>query len=208
MENSFKLLDSLPKSLSSSEQLELISNIDENSRSKLIVHNLRIIADYLRRYKDISYEKEDLFSRCVIALIRAIDTYDTKSSTQFHSYAYRCIRNETFAEFKKIKRYKELLEKCERLEIENSIGIEENLIDNELNYKIREEVNKLNDIERQMIELNFGFNGKIYKQYEIAEIYGRSISYVSKTINRALGKIKEGLIMEELFEERTQRLKR
>ena len=208
MENSFKLLDSLPKSLSSSEQLELISNIDENSRSKLIVHNLRIIADYLRRYKDISYEKEDLFSRCVIALIRAIDTYDTKSSTQFHSYAYRCIRNETFAEFKKIKRYKELLEKCERLEMEDSIGIEENLIDIELNYKIREEVNKLNDIERQMIELNFGFNGRVYKQYEIAKIYGRSISYVSKTINRALGKIKEGLIMEGLFEERIQKLKR
>ena len=53
MENSFKLLDSLPKSLSYSEQLELINNMDENSRSKLIVHNLRIIADYLRRYKDI-----------------------------------------------------------------------------------------------------------------------------------------------------------
>ena len=78
--------------------------------------------------------------------------------------------------------------------LKSDIDIETSYEDKEMNALIRKIVYNLPGREREIIMLYFGFyDGKVYKQREIAEKLNLSRSYVSRLINIILNDIREEL---------------
>lgn len=60
-------------------------------RDELISHNLKLSADfaikYCRRY-DMAKDVEDLYGECIIAMVKAVDSYDVERGFDFSTLAY------------------------------------------------------------------------------------------------------------------------
>ncbi|MEM4625497.1 MAG: sigma-70 family RNA polymerase sigma factor [Candidatus Pacearchaeota archaeon] len=80
--------------LISEEQLELLKEArkgDFDSREKLINSNLRLVISLAKRYISSSYNRKDLLMELIsdgnLALIEAIDTYNTEKEVKLSTYA-------------------------------------------------------------------------------------------------------------------------
>lgn len=85
---------SFPRRLTAAEEnmyIELMKNGDKNARSKLIEHNLRLVAYINRKYYSSTNDIDDLISIGTIGLIKAVDTYSPDKGIRLSSYASRCI---------------------------------------------------------------------------------------------------------------------
>ena len=71
----------------------LASGGDENARSKLITHNLRLVAHIVKKYYPTAKNGDDLISIGSIGLVKAVDTFLVKNGTKFATYAAKCIQN-------------------------------------------------------------------------------------------------------------------
>ena len=69
--------DLLPAPLSKEEEAELISRLplDDNARTRLIEHNLRLVVYIARRFENTGIYIEDLISIGTVGLIKAINTF-------------------------------------------------------------------------------------------------------------------------------------
>ena len=79
-----------PSALSREEEkryFELCKKGDESARSKLIEHNLRLVAHIVRKYYVTSKNTDDLISVGTIGLIKAIDSFNDSNGTRFATYA-------------------------------------------------------------------------------------------------------------------------
>lgn len=88
-----------PDPLSKEEEekyLELAKNGDSDARSKLIEHNLRLVAHIVKKYDHKSDDVDDLISIGTIGLIKGVDSYSYKHGTRLTTYAAKCIENATF----------------------------------------------------------------------------------------------------------------
>ena len=89
-------IGSFPKPLSKEEELDCLMRIkqgDEAARSKLIEHNLRLVAHIIKKYYSTYRDQEDLISIGTIGLIKAVSSFDYTKGTKFATYASRCIEN-------------------------------------------------------------------------------------------------------------------
>ena len=87
---------SFPKPLSAKEERECLEKIregDEDAKSRLIEHNLRLVAHIIKRYYSNMKDQDDLISIGTIGLIKAASTFDYEKGTKFATYASRCIEN-------------------------------------------------------------------------------------------------------------------
>lgn len=87
---------SFPPALTQSEERECFEKMktgDEDSRQKLILHNLRLVSHIVRKYYSASKNQEDLVSVGTIGLVKAVDTYNIDNGTRFATYAAKCIQN-------------------------------------------------------------------------------------------------------------------
>src|SRR5690625_2494841 len=87
----------LPPPLSKEEEdrcLQLLATGDENARSKLIEHNLRLVVYIARKFENTGINIEDLISIGTIGLIKAVNTFDPEKKIKLATYASRCIENE------------------------------------------------------------------------------------------------------------------
>ncbi len=85
-----------PRALTQKEEAELLEkmkNGDETARSKLIEHNLRLVAHVIKKYYANCSDHEDLISIGTIGLIKAVKTFDPVKGTRLATYAARCIDN-------------------------------------------------------------------------------------------------------------------
>ena len=69
---------------------------DKDARSKLIEHNLRLVAHIVKKYDNSKEDTDDLISIGTIGLIKGVDSYSKKKNTRLTTYAARCIENATF----------------------------------------------------------------------------------------------------------------
>lgn len=84
------------KPLSAGEERVCICQVaagDRQARSRLIEHNMRLVAHIARKYTQTAREPEDLISIGTVGLIKAIDTYNDKKGNRLATYAARCIEN-------------------------------------------------------------------------------------------------------------------
>lgn len=202
-----------PPPLSAEEErkhFELAQNGNEDSRQKLILHNLRLVSHIVRKYYSNAPDSEDLVSIGVIGLVKAVDTFKTETGIRFATYAARCIQNEILMHFRAQKKHTLDVSLAETIDIDRDgnpltymdiLCTTDNLGD-ELDKKtqieraIRLVKNVLDDREKQIITMRYGLFGisKSYTQKEIAEKLNISRSYVSRIEKSALDKLRQKLL--------------
>lgn len=196
---------SFPRPLTASEEREYLErwkNGDTQARSKLIEHNLRLVAHIIKKYYSNINDQEDLISIGTIGLIKAIDSFNSDKGIRLSSYAARCIENEVLMFFRSGKKSAQDVSLNEPIDTDKDgntltlidiMSTEDNIIDN-LDCKIKSEQLKkfidetLSSREKKIIELRYGLNGQPpLTQREVASFLGISRSYVSRIEKKALG---------------------
>ena len=199
------------------EFFERMASGDQNARSRLIEHNLRLVSHIIRKYY-ASYEcPDELLSIGSIGLIKAVDTFSSKYGTKFATYGARCIQNEILMFFRSRKKASNEISINETIDIDKDgnpltyldiIGVEDSIAENvEMKIytdRLRELVEEvLDDRERIIVVLRYGLKGyRPMTQKEVAAHLGISRSYVSRIEKRALDILKSsfGQIIPDLSE--------
>ncbi len=195
---------SFPQPLSEKEEKKYLVEMkqgDKRARSKLIEHNLRLVAHIVKKYYSSTNDQDDLVSIGTIGLIKAIDSFDLSKGIRLSSYAARCIENEVLMFFRNSKKSAQDVSMNEPIDTDKDgnalvlmdvMSVEDCIID-ELDTKIKSEKllsymdEVLSDREKRVILLRYGLDGnQQLAQREVAKILGISRSYVSRIEKKAL----------------------
>lgn len=200
--------DILPPPLRKDVEEDLVrrSNTgDIDARNKLIEHNLRLVVFLAKKYDNTMYDLEDLVSIGTIGLIKGIKTYKLDKNIKLATYASRCIDNEILMFLRKNKKRMSevsfedsvnLDSEGNELHIEDIFGTEEDLVEKSIECKddkilLASEVKKLDDRDKEIIELRYGLSGKKeLTQKELAEKLNISQSYISRIEKKVIKKLK------------------
>ena len=196
-----------PPPLSKKEETELFSKMstgDMNARTKLIEHNLRLVAHIVRKYYSAHKNQEDLISIGSIGLIKAIDSFKYECGARFATYAAKCIQNEILMYFRSQKKLQSEVSINETIDVDRDgnpltyidiISVEDTIAE-DIDKKIHVErayslINRvLTKRERQILIMRFGLGGEeAMTQREVASCLGISRSYVSRIEKAALEKL-------------------
>ena len=181
---------------------------DSEARTKLIEHNLRLVAHIVKKYYISHPSQDDLVSIGSLGLIKAVDTFNVKNGARFATYAAKCIQNEILMFFRSQKKYTAEVSLEETIDIDKDgnpltygdiVCSEDNYFD-ELDLKIRTEKaffyirTALSEREREIIVLRYGLGKHPPRtQREVARHLGISRSYVSRIEKKALSVLREKL---------------
>ncbi len=195
---------SFPRRLSSAEEsryIALMQQGDENARSKLIEHNLRLVAYINRKYYSLSNDIDDLISIGTIGLIKAVDTFSPDKGIRLSSYASRCIENEVLMHLRSSKKNASNISISEPIETDrqgNTITMIDVIADSTVladvletklqSEKLRKCLSGLSDSRcREIIIRRYGLDGsESLTQKELADKFNISRSYVSRLEKKAL----------------------
>ena len=182
----------------------LFTDQKEVARTKLIEHNLRLVAHICKKYENCNEQFDDLISIGTIGLIKAVDTYSEDKGNKLATYAARCIENEILMHLRSTKKTNNDVYLFDSIG-EDSDGSDIALIDiipapvEDLSEKIDKEnnirlLNKflkvLDPDELEIISYRYGLNGKPeMTQKEIGKMFNISRSYVSRIEKRVLTKL-------------------
>jgi len=200
--------DILPPPLSKAEEeyfLNMASDGDIYARDKLIEHNLRLVVFLAKKYENTRVDLEDLVSIGTIGLIKGIKTFSSDKNIKLATYASRCIDNEILMYLRKNKRVKTEISFDEslsfdsdgnELKLEDILGTDPDIVTKNLEKEtektlVMEEINKLNDRDKEIIVLRYGLNGKKdMTQKEVADLLGISQSYISRIEKKVIKRLK------------------
>lgn len=183
-------------------------NGDESATSKLIEHNLRLVAYIAKKFESSEIEFEDLISTGAIGLIKAVKTFKLDKNIRLATYASRCIENEILMQLRKKRKVKNDISLDKPL-CEDGDGNELVLADilpsdDDVEQKTvdipsdRQMINKLvehlSSREREIMVLRYGLMGhEELTQREVALKLGISQSYISRLEKRILKDMKQKL---------------
>lgn len=197
-----------PKALSAEEEtrlLELYKKGDQNARSKLIEHNLRLVAHVVKKYYSAGADNDDLISIGTIGLIKAVSSYDSDKGIRLATYASRCIENEILMYFRNQKKTAQNISISEPIDTDrdgNALTLidviaDERNLDDDIDLILHSEKlegfikERLDSRERQIIKLRYGLGGyDEMPQREVAKKLKISRSYVSRIEKKALEKLR------------------
>ena len=210
----------LPNPLSEDEVMEQLIKFklgDIDARNKLINHNLRLVLFIAKRYINLcdgnKLEFEDLIMAGMLGLVKGVDTYIINKQVKLSTYISKCINNEILLYLRKCRKvitgisldssYGDELE-CSNLKLGDTISDDKDYFEvfiKEYEYiKIREVIDELDNMDRRIIEMNFGFiDDRIYTQREIAEEFGLSQSYISRKVKNISKVLKKRLKQEKVI---------
>lgn len=201
--------DALPTPLESEEELELILKNEqgnEEAKTKLIEHNLRLVVYIAKKFENTGIDVEDLISIGSVGLIKAIESFNLEKNIKLATFASRCIENEILMYLRKLARHKNELSLDEPLTSDSdgnelvladiisteNDGITETLennVEKKLLYKF---LNKLSSREKQIMCMRYGLGeySKEQTQKEVADLLGISQSYISRIEKKVLCNLK------------------
>ncbi len=177
-----------------------------SARSKLIEHNLRLVAHIVRKYYASYPSSDDLVSVGTLGLIKAIDSFKFENGARFATYAAKCIQNEILMFFRSQKKLSNEVSINETIDIDRDgnpltymdIISGEDTIAEDLDMKMHTErvLMLVRDVldarERTIVVLRYGLSDEEpYTQREVAKKLGISRSYVSRIEKKALQKLKD-----------------
>ena len=200
--------DVLPAPLTKEEEADIISRLenDEDARSVLIEHNLRLVVYIAKKFENTGTGIEDLISIGTVGLIKAINTFRSDKNIKLATYASRCIENEILMYIRKNSNRKCEISIDEPLNVDwdgnelllsDILGSEEDEVAYEFEIKeerrrVRDAVAGLGAREREIIEMRYGMNGRReMTQKEVADVLGISQSYISRLEKRIIAELKE-----------------
>ena len=199
--------NSFPEPLTKEKEDEYIKKAnmgDKEARSKLIEHNLRLVAHIVKKYENSKEDSDDLISIGTIGLIKGIDSFSGSKNTKLNTYVARCIENEILMHFRNNKKRNKDISINESIGYDkegNEITILDILktptpdfaldIHKENNITdLKKYLDILNDREKEIIIYRYGlYDSDEITQKEIAKKLNISRSYVSRIEKRALSKI-------------------
>ncbi len=199
----------LPAPLSAEEEQEILEKIkkgDIEARKVLVEKNLRLVVYIAKKFENTGICLEDLISIGTIGLMKGVNTFKVDKRIKLATYASRCIENEILMYLRRNSKLKSEISIDEPLNqdgdgnellLSDILGTEGDVtskkLEDEIDKKLlRESISKLNERERNIMELRFGFiTGDERTQKEVADMLGISQSYISRLEKKIIRKMKK-----------------
>lgn len=178
----------LPPPLSQEEEETVLNSLakgDELAKKTLVERNLRLVVYIAKKFENTGVGLEDLISIGTIGLMKAINTFNTDKKIKLATYASRCIENEILMHLRRSNKIKSEISIDEPLN-QDGDGNELLLLDilgtdpdvtsrrmeDEVDRKLlKASMEKLNNREKNIMELRFGFvSGNEKTQKEVADM--------------------------------------
>ena len=178
----------LPPPLEPEEEQKYIEQLDNEdnllARQTLVERNLRLVVYIAKKFENTGIGIEDLISIGTIGLMKGVNTFNADKNIKLATYASRCIENEILMFLRKNNKTKgeisidEPLNKdCDgnELLLSDILGTDPDItsrnIEDEVDKTLlRASILKLNEIEKNIMEMRFGFKtGKEKTQKEVAD---------------------------------------
>ena len=96
-----------PDPLSKEEEekcIERMINGDKEARSKLILHNLRLVAHIVKKFESTYNDVDDLIGIGTVGLIKGIDSFSPNKNVRLTTYIAKCVENEILMYFRADKK--------------------------------------------------------------------------------------------------------
>ena len=207
--------DILPAPLSTDREGECIKNLiennDEEAKSMLIEHNLRLVVYIAKKFDNTGVGVEDLISIGTIGLIKGINTFKPDKNIKLATYASRCIENEILMYLRKNNKTKLEVSIDEPLNVDwdgnelllsDILGTDEDVISKGIESEVEKKllykaIEKLNHREKVIVEMRYGLNnkdGEEMTQKEVADSLGISKSYISRLEKKIIKRLKREIL--------------
>ena len=199
----------LPSPYTAEEETDMVERLtlgEEGVRDKLVEHNLRLVVYIARRFVNTGVDLDDLVSVGTIGLIKAVSSFSSGKNVKLATYASRCIENEILMYLRRTSRIKNEVSFDEPLNtdwegnelvLSDVMGTPEDAVYRKIesgveNELLKEALKKLNNREREIMELRYGLNGEDEKtQREVADLLGISQSYISRLEKKIIVRLKK-----------------
>ena len=192
---------------------DLGTEYEEEAKSILIEHNLRLVVYIAKKFDNTGVGVEDLISIGTIGLIKSINTFDPDKNIKLATYASRCIENEILMYLRRNNKTKMEVSIDEPLNVDwdgnelllsDILGTDEDIIYKDIEDEVERKlllkaVDKLSEREKTIINLRFGLgssNGEELTQKEVAELLGISQSYISRLEKKIMKRLKREMMRE------------
>ena len=178
----------LPPPLDSEKEAELIKKLDEEdnlqARQILVERNLRLVVYIAKKFENTGIGIEDLISIGTIGLMKGVNTFNSHKNIKLATYSSRCIENEILMYLRRNNKIKgevsidEPLNKdCDgnELLLSDILGTDPDItsrrLEDEVDKKLlKSAIEKLNNREKNIMEMRFGFKTNVEKtQKEVAD---------------------------------------
>ena len=201
--------DALPMPLSPEEEADALRRLSEGDnevKSVLIEHNLRLVVYIARKFDNTGVDTEDLVSVGTIGLIKAVNSFVPEKNIKLATYASRCIENEILMYLRRIVRLRLEVSLDEPLNVDfdgnellmsDVLGTDPDLVSKNIENTVEkqllwEAINKLSQREKTIMEMRFGLTGTEEKtQKEVADMMGISQSYISRLEKKIILRLKK-----------------
>lgn len=205
----------LPAPLLPERESQLINMLgeegDDEAKSALIEHNLRLVVYIAKKFDNTGVGVEDLISIGTIGLIKAINTFNPQKNIKLATYASRCIENEILMYLRRNNKTKMEVSIDEPLNVDwdgnelllsDILGTDEDVIYKDMETEVERKlltkaIAKLTDREQTIVKLRFGINtrdGEEKTQKEVAELLGISQSYISRLEKKIMKRLKKEIV--------------
>ncbi len=203
----------LPPPLETKEEEELIrrfeDNGDDEARKMLVERNLRLVVYIAKKFENTGVGIEDLVSIGTIGLMKGVNTFKASKNIKLATYASRCIENEILMFLRRSNRIKGEISIDEPLNqdgdgnellLSDILGTDSDIVSKEIEDEVDKRLlrgcmNKLNEREKSIMELRFGFKtGNEKTQKEVADMMGISQSYISRLEKKIISKMKREIL--------------
>lgn len=199
--------NAFPDPLSKEEEEFYIDKMmkgDKNARSKLIEHNLRLVAHIVKKFESPSNDVDDLIGIGTVGLIKGIDSFSPDKKVRLTTYIAKCAENEILMHFRSDKKNSKNVSIYDGISFDkegNEITIldviktddpdyAEEIYKNDNIKLLRKFINILTPREKEVLTKRYGLDGNDeITQKEIAKNLNISRSYVSRIEKRAITKI-------------------
>jgi RNA polymerase sporulation-specific sigma factor len=201
--------EALPSPYSIEEENEMLSRLssgDEDAKSLLIEHNLRLVVYIARRFENTGVDLDDLISVGTIGLIKAVSSFNADKNIKLATYASRCIENEILMHLRKTVKLKSEVSFDEpinsdwegnELLLSDVMGTETDVVYKKIEKSVENDLlkialAKLNEREKEIVMLRFGIGEVEEKtQKEVADMLGISQSYISRLEKKIISRLKK-----------------
>lgn len=184
---------------------------EEEAKSVLIEHNLRLVVYIAKKFDNTGVGVEDLISIGTIGLIKAINTFNPVKNIKLATYASRCIENEILMYLRRNSKTKMEVSIDEPLNVDwdgnelllsDILGTDEDVIYHDIEDEIEKSllnnaISRLNPRERKIVELRYGLtneDGEEMTQKEVADLLGISQSYISRLEKKIMKRLKKEIV--------------
>ena len=203
----------LPPPLSPDEEEKMIEKLSEEdnleARQILVERNLRLVVYIAKKFENTGIGIEDLISIGTIGLMKGVNTFNSDKKIKLATYASRCIENEILMYLRKNNKLKGEISIDEPLNkdgdgnellLSDILGTDPDITSRNLEDEVdktllRASIKKLNNREKDIMEMRFGFkSGKEKTQKEVADELGISQSYISRLEKKIINKMKKEIM--------------